>query len=188
MRATQDDELLTRAGRGDMDAFAALFEPLRALVFGVSVQLVGPDDAEDVVMETFLKAWRGLPRFDRRASLKTWVCRIARNCAVDMLRKRRETRLDPRDPDDGQADPIEAFADERQPTAADVVQWREVSAAVERGMATLSRELATTLRLRFSEGLSYSEIATVTGVSIGTVMSRIFNGRRRLMRALEEFR
>ncbi len=63
--------LLGKAQNGDVDAFAELFESLRSRVFAVALRVVGPDDADDVVMETYLKAWQAIPRFNRRSSLTT---------------------------------------------------------------------------------------------------------------------
>jgi len=81
-------EQLERARKGDVEAFAEVFEALRPLVFSVANRLVGPNDAEDVVMETYLKAWQGLPRFRGKSSLKTWLYRISRNCSLDFIRSR----------------------------------------------------------------------------------------------------
>jgi RNA polymerase sigma-70 factor (ECF subfamily) len=90
---------LAAAGKGDMEAFAALFEELRPMVYEVACRLVGPSDADDVVMETYLKAWRAIPRFNRRAALKTWLYRVTYNCALDFLRsrQRRRDRIQPLD-------------------------------------------------------------------------------------------
>ena len=86
-----EDQLLDKAVAGDVDAFAELFETYRKLVFSVAYRLVGPNDAEDIVMDTYVKAWRAIPRFTRKAKLKTWLYRITYNCAMDLLRKRQRT-------------------------------------------------------------------------------------------------
>ena len=69
----EERELIARARRGDNEAFARMFEQLRPMVFSVACRLVGPDDANDVVMETYLKAWKSLPKFRWGSSLSTWV-------------------------------------------------------------------------------------------------------------------
>jgi RNA polymerase sigma-70 factor, ECF subfamily len=172
--------LMDRARQGDVDAFAELFEQLRSRVFTVAWRLVGSNDAEDVVMETYLKAWKALPGFNQRASLETWLYRIAHNCAVDVLRKRRPLP-------DGQREPVdvEALADPRARPPDEAAAASDLAREVRQALDTLSPEHRTALRLRYSDGLSYAEIAAATGVSIGTVMSRLFNGKRRLQQQLK---
>lgn len=173
------DLLLKKAQKGDMDAFAAIFEPLRARVLPVAVRLVGPDYAEDVVMDAYLRAWQALPRFGGRSSLKTWLYRIVHNCAVDMIRSRGRGETEfPREA--GGGDHEVEIADESQKTPDVEMTERETAAMVNAALDRLSVEHRTALLLRYVDGLSYSEIAAATGVSLGTVMSRLFNGKRRL--------
>ena len=169
-----------------MEAFAQLFEGLRPKVFAVAFRLVGEDSADDVVMETFLKAWQALPRFRGRASLTTWLYRIAYNCGLDFIRKEQRRRKhvvsDDALPDDRTA----RRAPERD--RPDRVAARGDSAGVVReALARLTPEHRATLLMRFSDGLSYAEIAAATGVSIGTVMSRLYYGKRRLRAWIEEY-
>jgi len=182
-RETQ--QLIRRASEGDMDAFAESFEPLRGMVYAVAYRLVGPDDADDVVMETYLKAWQALPRFRGRSSLKTWLYRIAYNCAIDMSRarhRRREQTLTPETPEQGME---KNLRDDRQETPDVVMAREETVEEVRRVLTKLSPEHRATLELRYSDGLSYNEIAAATGVSIGTVMSRLYYGKRQLRRIME---
>ena len=185
-RETRD--LIARARDGDMDAFAALFERIRPMVFVVATRLVGASDADDVVMETAVKVWKAIPGFSGRSAFRTWVYRLAWNCAMDALRARRRAaeRL-PADTgeDAGRADDIPdpaARAPDQELASA------ETGEAIDRALQGVSPELRTTLLLRFADGLSYAEIAAATGVSIGTVMSRLFNGRRKLMARLSSDR
>ncbi len=80
------------AQAGDMEAFAALFEPMRATLVLIAAGIAGDSDAEDVVMEAMLKVWRALPGFRQTASLRTWVIRIVRNQALDVVRSRSRRR------------------------------------------------------------------------------------------------
>lgn len=180
-------ELVERARQGDMEAFTSLFEVARPMVYAVACRLVGPGDAEDVAMDTYLKAWKAMPAFSGRSSPRTWLCRIAHNCAVDRLRERRHW-ADPAPPSGDPADPVtvEALPDERQRSPADETSAAETGALVRAALDRVSPEHRATLLLRFADGLSYAEIAAATGVSIGTVMSRLFNGRRKLMKLLED--
>ena len=175
--------LLARARNGDIEAFAELFEPLRAKAVAVAARIVGPDRAEDVAMDAFLQAWKALPAFGGRSSLSTWLLRIARNRALDVLRAENVRRAEPLDaPDeDGRARPL---PDLTADTPAQIVERRDLTSCVERALETLPPMHRQCLLHRYADDLSYAEIAAATGVSIGTVMSRLFNARRKLKAAL----
>lgn len=184
------DARLEQARKGDAAAFAEVFESFRPAVFAVACRLVGPDDAEDVTMQAFLKAWQALPEFQGRSSLKSWLYRIAYNCALDLIRHNRrspEVKLTPADGEAGDGpDPIEELPDEHAPAPSARLESEETCGRVQRAMARLPEEHRVALELRYSENLSYAEIAQATGVSIGTVMSRLFNAKSKLQRALAE--
>lgn len=181
-------ELIEKARQGDMDAFTGLFEDARATVHAVACRLVGPSDAEDVVMDTYLKAWKAMPAFSGRSAPRTWLCRIAHNCAVDRLRQRRhQVQTEYRPDEDGTQQPLlDTLPDERQRTAVEEAAGAETTARIQAALDSLSPEHRTTLMLRLVDGLGYAEIASATGVSMGTVMSRLFNGRRKLMKMLKD--
>jgi len=180
-------KLIADAQAGDMDAFAALFEALRPMAFAVASRLIGPDDADDVVMEAYLKAWQALPRFSGRSSLKTWLYRITHNCALDMIRARdrRKERV-AQEPAEESGRTLETLPDETARAPDEDTVRAELAGEVREALVRLSREHRLTLEFRFADGLSYAEIAAATGVSIGTVMSRLFNAKRKLRRVLEE--
>jgi RNA polymerase sigma-70 factor (ECF subfamily) len=179
-----DSVLLQKARQGDMDAFAGLFEPLRGKSLAIASRIVGPDEAPDVVMDAFLKAWKAIPGFSGRSSLSTWLYRIVWNCAADHRRatqRRRENRL-PEDEDGRELDISDTGADSPLENTA----RRDLTRQLQESMGLLSDELRTTLLLRFAEDMSYREIAAATGVRIGTVMSRLFHGRRRLKELMDD--
>lgn len=176
---------IKKAKEGDVDAFAAVFEKLRPMVFSVAYRLVGPNDADDVLMESYLKAWQAIPNFNERSALKTWLYRITFNTAQDFLRKRqREDKRLVRDKDDSEK-VIDNVADQQQASPSENLEAAETKATVEKALDMLPEEHKVTLLLRFADELSYAEIAAATGVSIGTVMSRLFNGKRKLKKAME---
>lgn len=176
--------LLDQAKSGDIEAFARLFEPLRGNVFAVACRLVGAQDADDVVMDTFLKAWKALPGFRGGSSLKTWLARIARNACLDRMRRAQTERTDSLASGDA-AEPPRELADPTVSTPDETVRSREMAGVLRAALARLDEAHRTALQLRFVDDLSYAEIAAATGVHIGTVMSRLFNGKRKLRAIVE---
>ena len=177
---------LRRAQGGDSEAFAALFEVHRPLLYRIAQRIVGPDDADDVVMDTYLKAWRALPAFRGTASLRTWLCRAVRNTALDHLRWRARRPAQTMVQEESQgAVGIDAVADGRQPAPDRQAQLSELGQVLAVAVHELSEEHRLTLLLREVDGLSYREVAAATGVNLGTVMSRLFYARRRLRHTLE---
>ncbi|MBT3191747.1 MAG: sigma-70 family RNA polymerase sigma factor [Verrucomicrobia bacterium] len=180
------DVLLEQAKNGDVDAFAELFENLRPSVHAVACRLVGTADADDVVMDTYLKAWKALPRFGERASLKTWLYRITRNCGLDLIRSRSRRPAFVLQGNDERENPLENLPDETQRLPGEDLERDELVDCVKAAMSRLPPKHRLALQLRFTDDLSYGEMAAVMGVSIGTVMSRLFNGKRKLRKILEE--
>src|SRR6202011_1129958 len=98
MDATEAAAVLARARQGDSDAFRVLVERHSRSVFRLAFRMTGNEqDAEDLVQETFLRAYRQLGRFDGRAGFSTWLYRIAANCSLDLIRarKRRQEQQTP---------------------------------------------------------------------------------------------
>src|SRR6266699_6031546 len=113
MDATEAAAVLARARQGDSDAFRALVERHSRSIFRLAFRMTGNEqDAEDVVQETFLRAYKQLHRFDRRAAFSTWLYRIAANCSLDLIRVRK-TRSEHQEPtpEEGAPDPIQLLPD-----------------------------------------------------------------------------
>ena len=178
-------KLLSMAQKGDVDAFAALFEGCRPAVHAVASRMVGIDDADDVVMETYLKAWQAVPKFNGKSSMKTWMYRITYNCSIDFIRSRGRRKEKTLSATDDNMDPWENIPDARQPTADAAIGKEELAASIHEAIARLPEEHKAVLLLRFAEDLSYAEIAAATGASLGTVMSRLFYGKRKLKKLLQ---
>jgi len=170
---------LERARRGDGRAFESIARAHERALYAHVARIVGPGpDAEDLVQDAFVSAWRGLSSFQALGtnSFRAWLFRIATNRAIDLIRARRrrgELPLEPDDDDDaGWAEPASPL-----PDPVDVAAGSEAVAAVRLALAAVPAEQRAALLLRDVEGFSYEEIATITSVEIGTVKSRIHRAR-----------
>ena len=183
------EHLLDRARQGDVEAFATVFEQFRPLLHRVACRVVGVDDGEDVVMDTYLKAWKAIPRFRGDAALRSWLCTATRNCALDYLRRRRrddERLVHEASASDDEAPLLERVADPRAEGSDQRAERADIGGELAAALRQLNSDQRTTLLLREVDGLSYREVAAATGVNIGTVMSRLFYAKHRLRKLLPQ--
>jgi RNA polymerase sigma-70 factor (ECF subfamily) len=176
--------LVQRARQGDARAFEQLARDVERPLYRLAVRMVGHVDAEDVVQDALLAAWRSLASFEG-SSFRAWIFRIATNRALDRLRSRRrhpELPLDPPAEEDDERSWAEPAAP--GPELGDIAADREALVVVEEALATLPAEQRAVLLLRDIEGFAYEEIAIITAVEIGTVKSRIHRGRLAVRNAL----
>ena len=144
-----------------------------------------PDQAEDVLQEAFIKAYRGIRQFERRSAFYTWLYRIVVNLALD--RRRRERPGSRIEWEDSVAHEVEPRAVVGQSPDPDLSARRaEVREILSEGIQRLPDGQREVLLLREIEGLSYEEIATSMEISKGTVMSRLHYARRKLSSFLTE--
>lgn len=182
-----DDRLLVeQARRGDREAFTALMELHQTKVYNLALRMTGsPEDAADLSQEAFLNAWRGLPAFQGDSSFATWLYRLTNNACIDFLRreKRRQNVGGALSLDDEDTDLANVIPD-HAPSPQAVLEGKELKEAIRSGLAQLSEEHRQVLVLREVTGLSYAEIARVTGLEEGTVKSRIARARLALRNIL----
>lgn len=181
-----DDDALEQARRGDRDAFHVLVEHHATAVFRLAYRMTGNEtDAEDMVQETFLRAWREIRRFDGRASFGTWLHRICANRTVDFLRSRNrwQPALSAAGPDQ-EHDPFRNMPSEL-PSPERSARSSQASATLEPALASLSEIERTAFVLRHYEGLAIDEVASALGVQPGAARHSIFRAVRKLRRALE---
>ncbi len=173
-----EDALLARARAGDHEAFSALAAAHREAVYRAAWWILkDQDDALDATQEALLRAFRFLPRFDGRASFRTWARRIATNVALDRQARRKRDRADALPEEDLVGDPRE------EAVGADL-EREERRRLVREAIETLPPAQKAAVVLRDVEGLSYEEIASELKIPRGTVMSRLFYGRATLKKKL----
>lgn len=173
-----DELTLARAQRGDEDACRALVVRYQRALFALLARMLGPRGAvEDLAQETFLRAFRALPGFDRRgpARLSTWLLTIGSRLAIDELRRRGAP--------DEPLDDCALLADDR---ALAQVGRGSLQRALVKAVGLLPPQQRAAFLLREAHGLSYEEIAVALGIEVGTVRSRLSRARQLLRELLED--
>ncbi|HYV37816.1 MAG TPA: RNA polymerase sigma factor [Gemmataceae bacterium] len=179
-----DNQLLARCARGDRSALEELFVRYRSVAFRVAYRLLGNEaDALDAVQEGFIKALVRLKSFQGRSSFKTWLLRVVTNASLDLGRQRGRREGQSLDAlshgDDADQEP----ATHEEPGLG--LQRRDLRKALQEALAQLPEAQRRTFVLHAEAELSYREVADVLGISIGTVMSRLYYTRQKLRALLE---
>jgi RNA polymerase sigma-70 factor, ECF subfamily len=186
MDASEAATVLARARQGDSDAFRVLVERHSRNAFRLAHRLTGNEqDAEDVVQESFIRAYRQLGRFESRANFGTWLYRIVANCSVDLIRVRQSRR------DQSRAESLDEAADIAS-NAAPGPERLARSAEIERHVASALSQLSPLERaaftLRHYEGRSIDEIGRMLGLGTSATKHSVFRAVRKLRVALEPLR
>jgi RNA polymerase sigma-70 factor, ECF subfamily len=174
-KAVSDDApLLARVVRGDGAALKTLYDRHGARVLAVALRVLSAaSEAEEIVQETFVEVWRRAREYDeRRGGAAAWITTIARNRAIDRLRKRGSTART-------------ASAAAEQPVAPPPSPLEDVELRIERerigvAMAALPEEQRRSIELAFFEGRTHQEIAELTGTPLGTIKTRVRLGMEKL--------
>lgn len=183
MRNYTDEEvasLVKKSKRGNTEAFEELVELYQKFVFGtVLFDIKNREDAEDIAQEVFIKAWKGISEFRQDSTFATWLYRIAKNSVKDFVRnrERRTVRTDEAEIDDKV---IETNTPEQ------AMLNKEKNGIILEIIETLPQEQKEALIYRDLMGITYLEIADITGVTVGTVKSRISRARERVKKKISE--
>ena len=180
-----DAAFVAKARAGDSDAYRVLVERHSRALFRLAFRMTGNEsDAEDVVQESFMRAYRQLAKFDDRASFGTWIYRIASNCALDLVRsrKRRSEHLAPNDPD---MDDPTLNLPALDPTPERSALSTEVRERVTEAMNDLSPTERTAFVLRHFEGMCIEDVSRVLECQPGAAKHSVFRAVQKLRRALE---
>jgi RNA polymerase sigma-70 factor (ECF subfamily) len=179
------DVTIQRAAEGDQSAWDVIVRTYWRKVFNVAYRFVGTyDEAEDLTQEIFLKVFRSLATFDRRANFQTWLISVSRNLCIDRYRSgRRDREVFARE-----VDAATLQAESAGPSPHARVETQDRVALLREALHGLSPALRTAVLLRDIHELSYHEIAEKLGIAEGTVKSRINRGRAELARQIERLR
>jgi len=180
-----DQAAAEAASKGNQQAFRVLVERHSRSIFRLAFRMTGNEtDAEDMVQETFLRAWKQMHRFDGRASFSTWVYRIAANCSLDLIRSRKVR---------GEQQPMRADTDHSgafdlpagDPSPERLAHSEQVARLLGPALEELSEMERTAFLLRHYEGCDTEEIARALGVQSNAAKQTVFRAVHKLRRALE---
>ncbi|MBC7236455.1 MAG: sigma-70 family RNA polymerase sigma factor [Chloroflexi bacterium] len=174
-----EEALVERAQRGDVQAYNQLVLAYQQVAYNVAYRVLGDEErAMDATQDAFFKGYRALLQF-RGGSFKAWILRIVINACYDQLRHRQrrpQTPLDDLIENDEHSRLFEDPADSPE----NVVERQEFDAVIQTALDTLPEDQRVTVIMSDIEGMSYEEIAAATSVALGTVKSRLSRGRARL--------
>ena len=180
----EDAAAVARAKGGDHEAFRILVERHSRSVFQLAYRMTGrPEDAEDVVQETFVRAYRQLGRFEARASFTTWLYRIGFNCAIDYLRAR------PKPAAMEMTEVIERLAPPSGgPNIDDLVFAGEISARVQAALGELTEQERAAFLMRHYHGCTIDEICQALDLKTNAAKHSIFRAVKKMRVALAPMR
>jgi RNA polymerase sigma-70 factor, ECF subfamily len=179
-----DSAAAEEARKGDQRAFGALVERHSRSVFRLAFRMTqNEQDAEDLVQETFLKAYKQLHRFDGRSAFGTWLYRIAANCSLDLIRSRKNRREQQTSTDGDTTDWLDRVA-APDPSPERLARSGQVASLLKPALAQLTDLERTAFVLRHYEGRGIAEIAGVLGVETNAAKHSVFRAVQKLRRAL----
>ena len=174
-------EVVDAARRGDKDAFSELVRRTFADTYTLAFRLTGNEqDANDVVQEAYIRAWRSIGKFRAESQFSTWLYRITANVASSFTARRKRLRTDVLD---DAHEPVDERA-EAQPAA--MAESAEVAGRLAEAVEALPDTLRSVVVLKDVYGLSHEDIAEELGISVAAAKVRLHRGRRRLRDVLYE--
>jgi len=178
----------TQVIAGDQASFRVLVEVHSRAIFRLAFRMTGNEsDAEDIVQETFLRAYRALGQFEARASFGTWLHRVAINCALDHLRRVKRREGDPYAKDRARAEESDSLSSipSSGPTPERLLFSAELKKKIEGAMAELTDRERAAFVLRHFDGCSIAEIGKALGVGGNAAKTAVFRAVQKLRQALQ---
>jgi RNA polymerase sigma-70 factor (ECF subfamily) len=181
MAADGDAGVIDRIAQGDQEAVRELYRSAGRMVYGIALSITrNAATAEEVTQDVFLRAWAKAGTYNAgKAGVASWLARIARNCAIDALRRERLREA-------AAGEPSESSPDQRAVDPGDSVELSRQRKRIRAAVDALPPEQRRALELAFFNGLSHREVAEKLGHPLGTVKTRIRDALRGLRAALAE--
>ncbi len=179
----EETEWIIRCQQGDQDALKKIFDAYHKKVYSIAYGVLEQrEDALDVVQEVFIKLSRSIQNFKGKSKFYTYLYRMTINTAIDLTRKRKKVFVSSLDQEEALQ-----VSDETEERPDGILLQKEFRGRINSAMRELPVEQRTAIILREVEGLSYQEMAESIGCSIGTVMSRLHYGRKRMRELLDDY-
>jgi RNA polymerase sigma-70 factor (ECF subfamily) len=179
----EETEMISRCQQGDQEALKEIFNKYHKKVYRIAYGVVRHrEEALDIVQEVFIKLFRSIKNFKGKSHFYTYLYRMVMNTAIDHARKTGKQFISSLD-EEGSFEP----SDELEKGPEKILLQKELEERVKGAMEKLPAEQRAALIFRDVEGLSYQEIAEAMGCSIGTVMSRLHYGRKRIQELLKDY-
>jgi RNA polymerase sigma-70 factor (ECF subfamily) len=174
-----EQALIASARKGDARAFNQLVMLYQSMAYNLAYRILGdPDAAADATQNAFISAYKAIRKF-RGGSFKAWILRIVTNACYDLLRRKQRRPAESLDDLPVEQDHVRYLQDPAaQPD--ELLERQELNAVIQAGIRTLPADQRIVVALSDIQGLSYQEIAEVSGASLGTVKSRLSRGRSKL--------
>ncbi len=167
-----DGQLVADFIAGDKQALEALFKRyLKPTYYFIYRYVANKEEAEDVIQETFVKVWKNLKKFDQKKSFKTWVFSIAKNTALDFLKKKKAIPFSSFEDEEGQNPVLDALRDPG-PISSELIAEKEAADLLYKNIDNLSPKYREVLLLRLDNQLVFREIAAILKEPLHTVKSR----------------
>jgi len=183
--AETDEQLVRKSQQGDERAFGELVNRYESKVYSLALKMLrNADDAEDVLQDTFLRAYRGIKAFQGNSTFSTWIYRITANSALMRLRKKQLPTVSIDDADEREA-PIN-IAD-WAPSPVEQLLTKETQQAMNEAIEALPPEFRQVFVLRDVEELSNSEVADILDLSVAAVKSRLHRARLKVRNRLATY-
>ncbi len=177
--ALDERDLARRAALGEEAAFAEIVRRHQGAVYRLCLRFLSPADAEDAAQEAFVKAFTHRTQLDPERPVLPWLLTVARNLAIDRVRRRQTSPTEP------SVEDADAHADTRAPSAERAAISAQRTARLRHELAALPEGQREAVMLFHVEGLAYKDIATALAVPVGTVMTWLHRARGRLRKVLE---
>ncbi len=184
--SADDVQLVGWAKNGDAEAFEQLVYRHRDKIYArAMIMMRNEEEAMDLSQEAWVKGWQRLHQFLGDSSFATWMTRIVINVCLDELRKKKRMRTESIEEMDEESGGVERQMPVQLTNPTEGLEHTELRKRIDEALSKLSDAHRTVLMLHEFEGLEYKDVAKRVGISIGTVMSRLFYARRRLATLLQ---
>jgi len=173
-----DDELVRRVQAGNAEAFEELVRRYERKVYNITYRMMGNEqDASEALQDTFLRAYRFLPKFQFKSSFFTWLYRIATNVSLTKLRKRKSPPIISLDEPVGEDEDLPLEIPDYKYSPEEMMRRRELQEALQKSVDSLPADYRSVVVLRDLEGLSNEEVGKILNLSVPAVKSRLHRGR-----------